>query len=33
MREVVAPMMKNEYGRYLLRVIDEVKQRGDFNLD
>ena len=33
MREVAAPMMKNEYGRYLLRVIDEVKQRGDFNLD
>lgn len=33
MREVVAPMMKNEYGRYLLRVIDEVKERGDFNLD
>ena len=33
MREVAAPMMKNEYGRYLLRVIDEVKQRGDCNLD
>ena len=28
MREAAAPMVKNEYGQYLLRVIDEVKQNG-----
>lgn len=33
MREVAAPMAKNEYGQYLLRVIDEVKQSGNSNLD
>ena len=26
MRELVKPMIKNQYGQYLLRVIDEVKQ-------
>lgn len=33
MREDAAPMMKNEYGKYLLRVIDEVRQNGRSNLD
>ena len=33
MREVAAPMEKNEYGQYLLRVIDEVKQNEHYNLD
>ena len=28
MRETAAPMAKNEYGQYLLRVIEEVKQSG-----
>ena len=34
MREVAVPMAKNEYGQYLLRVIDEVRQngRGDINI-
>ena len=26
MRELAKPMIKNQYGQYLLRVIDEVKQ-------
>ena len=33
MREDAAPMLKNEYGKYLLQVIDEVKRTGDPNLD
>lgn len=33
LREVAAPMVKNEYGQYLLRVIEEVKQSGCSNLD
>ena len=28
MREVAAPMLKNQYGQYLLKVIDEVKRYG-----
>ena len=32
MREIASPMQKNQYGQYLLRVIDEVKQTGDPNL-
>lgn len=28
MRELAQPMLKNQYGQYLLRVIDEVKQNG-----
>ncbi len=32
MREVAAPMRKNQYGQYLLRVIDELKRTGDSNL-
>ena len=32
MREVAQPMLKNEYGQYLLRVIDEVERTGNPNL-
>lgn len=32
-REVAKPMLKNQYGQYLLRVIDEVKQTGKPNLE
>ena len=27
------PMLKNQYGQYLLKVIDEVKETGNPNLD
>lgn len=33
MREVAAPMAKNEYGQYLLKVIDEVKRTKRSGLD
>lgn len=33
MRELAVPMMKNQYGQYLLKVIDEVKETGYRNLD
>lgn len=33
MRENAAPMLKNQYGKYLLKVIDEVKKRGESNFD
>lgn len=32
MRELAKPMLKNQYGQYLLKVIDEVKQTGQPNL-
>lgn len=32
MREVAAPMMKNEYGKYLISVVEEVKRTGHPNL-
>ena len=32
MREVAAPMMKNEYGKYIISVIDEIKKTGISNL-
>ena len=32
MRELAQPMLKNQYGQYLLRVIDEVKRTGNPNL-
>ena len=32
MRELAQPMLKNQYGQYLLKVIDEVKQTGQPNL-
>jgi glucose-1-phosphate thymidylyltransferase len=33
MRELAQPMIKSQYGQYLLRVIDEVKQTGKPNLE
>lgn len=32
MRELAQPMLKNQYGQYLLRVIDEVKRTGEPNI-
>ena len=32
MRELAKPMIKNQYGQYLLKVIDEIKQTGNSNL-
>lgn len=32
MREIAAPMLKNQYGRYLLKVIDEINGIGKENL-
>lgn len=33
MRELAKPMLKNQYGQYLLKVIEEIKQTGKSNLD
>lgn len=33
MRELAYPMIKNQYGQYLLKVIDELKETGKTNLD
>ena len=33
MRELAQPMLKNQYGQYLLKVIDELKETGNLNLD
>ena len=33
MRQLAQPMLKNQYGQYLLKVIDEVKRYGKDNLD
>ncbi len=33
MRELAKPMLKNQYGQYLLKVINEVKETGKPNLD
>lgn len=33
MRELAKPMLKNQYGQYLLKVIDEIKETGNSNLD
>jgi len=33
MRELAKPMLKNQYGQYLLKVIDEVKETGVANLE
>ena len=33
MRELAKPMLKNQYGQYLLKVIDEVKQTGQSNFE
>ena len=32
MRELAQPMLKNQYGQYLLQVIDELKETGNPNL-
>ena len=32
MRELAKPMLKNQYGQYLLKIIDEVKETGKANL-
>lgn len=33
MRELAAPMLKNQYGKYLLKVITEVEKTGESNLE
>lgn len=33
MRQLAQPMIKNQYGQYLLKVIDEIKETGKPNLD
>ena len=33
MYELAKPMLKNQYGHYLLKVIDEVKETSNPNLD
>lgn len=33
MQEVAKPMLKNPYGQYLLKVIDEIERTGNENLD
>ncbi len=33
MTELAKPMLKNQYGRYLMKVIDEIDHTGDKNLD
>ena len=33
MRELAQPMIKNQYGQYLLRVVDELSKTGQPNLD
>lgn len=33
LREVAQPMLKNQYGQYLLKVIDEVEKTGKENLE
>lgn len=33
MRELARPMLKNQYGQYLLKVVDELGQTGQSNLD
>ena len=32
MRELAAPMLKNQYGQYLLKVIDEIERDGRHEL-
>ncbi len=33
MMEIAAPMLKNPYGQYLMKVIDELDRTHDPNLD
>lgn len=32
LREVAAPLLKNQYGQYLLKVIGELERTGESNL-
>jgi glucose-1-phosphate thymidylyltransferase len=33
LREEAQPMLKNQYGQYLLKVFDEVERTGEANLE
>ena len=33
LRQLAQPMLKNQYGQYLLKVIEEVERTGQKNLD
>ena len=33
MRELAQPMIKNQYGQYLLQVVEEIRAPGKANLD
>ena len=33
MREIAKPMLKNQYGQYLIKVIEEVRRTDSPNLD
>lgn len=33
MRELAVPMLKNQYGQYLLKVIDDIARYGEYRLD
>ena len=33
MKEIAKPMLKNQYGQYLMKVVDEVERTGHKNLD
>ena len=33
MVELAQPMLKNQYGKYLLKVVDEMERTGNKNLD
>ena len=33
LREIAQPMIKNQYGQYLLKIIDEVERTGQENLE
>ena len=33
MRELAKPMLKNQYGQYLLKVVNEIERTGYKNLD
>ncbi len=33
LRELAKPMLKNQYGQYLIKVIEEIKETGKVNLD
>lgn len=33
MRELAKPMLKNQYGQYLLKVIEDMKETGNLNLN